>query len=200
VLVYGFAIEDSGTPAAWCASERRSGVNWFDDLSNRTVDVIAHQVDLHRRDGDLVVASIHWGPNWGFAIDTEQRRFARKLLERADVDLVHGHSAHHVKGIEVHEGKLILYGCGDFLNDYEGIGGNAAYRGELSLMYFPVLDGGSGKLRELVMTPTRTRRFRVNRAAPEESSWLFATLNRAGRPLGTAVEMQSDGTFRLQWG
>jgi poly-gamma-glutamate synthesis protein (capsule biosynthesis protein) len=200
VLVYGFAIEDSGTPAAWCASERHAGVDWFDDLSSRTVDVIAHQVDLHRRDGDLVVASIHWGPNWGFAIDTEQRRFARKLLERTDVDLVHGHSAHHVKGIEVHEGKLILYGCGDFLNDYEGIGGNAAYRGELSLMYFPVLDSGSGKLRELVMTPTRTRRFRVNRAAPEESNWLFATLNREGRPLGTAVEMQSDGTFRLQWG
>ena len=26
-------------------------------------------------------------------------------------------------GFEVYRDKLILYGCGDFLNDYEGIGG-----------------------------------------------------------------------------
>lgn len=200
VLVYAFALDDSGTPAAWRATERHAGVNRLDDLSNYTVDVIAHHVDLYRQDGDLVVASIHWGPNWGFAIDTEQRRFARKLLERADVDLVHGHSSHHVKGIEVHEGKLILYGCGDFLNDYEGIRGNAAYRGDLSLMYFPVLDAENGRLRELVMTPTRTCRFRVSRAGSQDSSWLLATLKREGKSLGTAVELDADGAFRLQWG
>lgn len=199
VLVYAFALEDSGTPAAWRATERHAGVNWFEDLSNRTVDVIAHHVDLHRQDGDLVIASIHWGPNWGFAIDTEQRRFARKLLERADVDLVYGHSSHHVKGIEVHEGKLILYGCGDFINDYEGISGNAAYRGDLSLMYFPVLDAENGKLQELVITPTCTRRFRVSLAGAQERSWLMATLNREGKSLCTAVESDADGAFRLQW-
>jgi poly-gamma-glutamate synthesis protein (capsule biosynthesis protein) len=200
VLIYACAVEDSGAPKAWRATARRAGINRFDDLSNRSVDVIAHHVDIHRHDGDLVVVSIHWGPNWGFAIPAEQRRFARKLLERAGVDLVFGHSSHHVKGIEVHDGKLILYGCGDFLNDYEGIGGYTAYRGELSLMYFPVLDAANGRLRELVMTPTCTRRFRVNRAAQEGSDWLFSTLNREGRPLGTAVEQHPDGTLRLRWG
>jgi poly-gamma-glutamate capsule biosynthesis protein CapA/YwtB (metallophosphatase superfamily) len=200
VLVYAVALEDSGVPAAWRATARKAGVNWLDDLSNRSVDVIAHHVDVHRREGDLVIVSIHWGPNWGFDIPTEERRFARKLVERAGVDLVHGHSSHHVKGIEVHRGRLILYGCGDFLNDYEGIGGYAAYRGDLSLMYFPALDAEDGQLRELVMTPTRTRRFSVTRARPEENDWLFATLNREGSRLGTAVEQHPDGTLRLRWG
>lgn len=200
VLVYAFGLEDSGVPAAWRATARRAGINRLDDLSNRSVDVIAHQVDMHRQPDDLVLVSIHWGPNWGFAIPAEERRFARKLLERAGVDIVFGHSSHHVKGIEVHHGKLILYGCGDFLNDYEGIGGYAAYRGNLSLMYFPVLDAEEGRLQELVMMPTCTRRFRVNRATQEESDWLFATLNREGRQLGTAVEQRPDGTLSLRWG
>jgi len=47
------------------------------------------------------------------------------------VDIVHGHSSHHVKGIEVHRGKLILYGCGDFIDDYEGIKGYEAFRDDL---------------------------------------------------------------------
>jgi poly-gamma-glutamate capsule biosynthesis protein CapA/YwtB (metallophosphatase superfamily) len=38
------------------------------------------------------------------------------------VSIVHGHSSHHAKAIEVHDGRLILYGY-DFLNDYEGIAG-----------------------------------------------------------------------------
>ena len=36
------------------------------------------------------------------------------------MDVIHGHSSHHVKAIEVYNGKLVLYGCGDFRNDYEG--------------------------------------------------------------------------------
>ena len=77
--------------------------------------------------------------------------------------MVHGHSAHHVKGIEVYRERLILYGCGDFFNDYEGIGGYEAFRGDLSLMYFPTLEPASGRLKALRMTPTQVRRFRLQR-------------------------------------
>ena len=47
--------------------------------------------------------------------------------------------AHHVKGIEVYRQKLILYGCGDFIDDYEGIRGYEQFRDDLVLMYFPVV-------------------------------------------------------------
>jgi hypothetical protein len=50
------ALEGSGTPAAWRATARHAGVNWLNDLSNRTVDVITHYVDVHRRRGDWMIA------------------------------------------------------------------------------------------------------------------------------------------------
>lgn len=61
---------------------------------------------------DIVVASIHWGRNWGYEVPPAQRRFARWLLD-GGVDIVHGHSSHHVRPIELYRDKLILYGCGN---------------------------------------------------------------------------------------
>jgi poly-gamma-glutamate capsule biosynthesis protein CapA/YwtB (metallophosphatase superfamily) len=198
VLVYAFGMESAGVPAAWRAQERGAGVNWLADLSGRSLDAVARSIAARKRSGDVVVVSVHWGANWGFDVAPEQRAFAQALLDGAGADVVHGHSSHHIKGIEVHRGKLILYGCGDFLNDYEGIGGYEAYRGELALMYFPLL-AEDGRLLELALTPTRTRRLRVNRAGPEDTAWLFATLNREGGRLGTRAEQQPDGTLRLRW-
>jgi poly-gamma-glutamate synthesis protein (capsule biosynthesis protein) len=104
------------------------------------------------------------------------------------VDLVHGHSSHHVKGIEVHQGMTILYGCGDLLNDYEGIQGHDEYRDDLALLYFPTVDIATGRLLRLILKPTQTRHFRVNRSPDAGEAWLLATLNREGLQLGTRVE------------
>jgi 5-methyltetrahydropteroyltriglutamate--homocysteine methyltransferase len=137
VLVFAFATESSGVERDWAAGRDRSGVNRLDDLSGRSVDTVAWQVQDVKRPGDVVVASIHWGSNWGFSIPGEQRAFARRLIDHASVDVVHGHSSHHVKGIEIHRDRPILYGRGDFLTDYEGIGGYEEFRDDLGLMYFP---------------------------------------------------------------
>ncbi|HSQ61650.1 MAG TPA: CapA family protein, partial [Polyangiaceae bacterium] len=106
-------------------------------------------------------------------------RFARALIDRG-VDLVHGHSSHHPRPIEIHRGKLVLYGCGDLLDDYEGIGGHRTYRGELALAYLPTLDG-EGRLVELRMLPFRVRRMRLERASPDDARWLAQTLERISR-------------------
>jgi len=63
-------------------------------------------------DPDLVFASPHWGPNWETRPSGTRRRFARWLVDRG-VDLVHGHSAHVIRGVEVYRGRPILYDCGD---------------------------------------------------------------------------------------
>ena len=76
----------------------------------------------YQQPGDLIIASIHWDSNWGYEIPRGQIMFAHCLIEEG-IAIVHGHSSHHVKAIEVFKGRLILYGCGDFLTDYEGIGG-----------------------------------------------------------------------------
>ncbi len=108
---------------------------------------------------------------------------------------MHGHSSHHPKGIGLHEGRLILYGCGDFLNDYDGISGHEAFRSDLVLAYFPTLAPSSGRLRSLEMTPFRTRRLRLERVGRADAGWLWATLDRESRTLGTRVELTTDGTI-----
>jgi poly-gamma-glutamate synthesis protein (capsule biosynthesis protein) len=199
VLVFAFAFEDSGAPRDWRAMRHRAGINLLEDMSDNGIERIARLVTAQRRAGDVVVVSLHWGGNWGFGNPRPQRRFAHALIERACVDVVHGHSSHHVKGIEVHRGRLVLYGCGDFLTDYEGIGGHEAYRGDLSLMYFPVLAGATGELEELAIVPMHMQRLRLCRATSADLEWLTETLTREGRALGTEVRRASDGSLQLRW-
>ncbi|MGH8129434.1 MAG: CapA family protein [Steroidobacteraceae bacterium] len=197
VLVFAFGMPSSGVPRAWRATVDDPGVNLVEDLSERNVETIARQIADRRRDGELVVVSLHWGPNWGYDISDVERDFAHGLIDVAGADLVHGHSSHHVKGIEVYRDKPILYGCGDFLTDYEGIGGYRAFRGDLALMYFPSFEAGGGKLSRFVMTPMRMRRFRAVRAQPDEVAWLHIVVNREGRKFGTVVARAADDTLLL---
>ena len=199
VLVFAFAMASAGVARDWAAIKERSGVNFLSDLSARAVGVIARQVLSEKRAGDIAVLSIHWGANWGFDVSDEERAFVHRLIDTAGIDVVHGHSSHHVKGIEVYRERPIIYGCGDFLNDYEGIGGHEAYRADLSLMYFPVVDDSTGRLLQFTAIPTQIRYFRVNRAPEEGVVWLFECLNREGKKLGTRVERQTDDTLLLRW-
>lgn len=198
LLVLGLAHRSSGVPADWAAAAGRPGVNLQPDLGGATVGRIARQLGPLRRPGDLLLASIHWGGNWGYEIPDAQRRFAHALIDQAGVDLVHGHSSHHPKGIEVYRGRLVIYGCGDFLNDYEGIGGHEAYRGDLALMYLASL-APAGELRRLAMVPMQIRRLRLNHATAEDRRWLREMLDREGGPLGTRAELAADGTLLLRW-
>jgi poly-gamma-glutamate synthesis protein (capsule biosynthesis protein) len=199
MLVFAFCTESSGVPPAWAATRDQSGVNLLKDLSRDSVEAIGREVQAHKRAGDIAVLSLHWGGNWGYEISAREQEFARRLIDTASVDVVHGHSSHHAKGIEVHREKLILYGCGDFLTDYEGISGHEAYRGDLGLMYFATLDVDNGRLLRVAMTPTRMQKLRVNRATADEACWVLQTLNRESKGLGTRIEQRTDGGFQLHW-
>jgi poly-gamma-glutamate synthesis protein (capsule biosynthesis protein) len=196
VIVFSFGSVSSGIPRDWAAGSRRPGVNL---LEGRTPADIAASVRSVKRPGDVAVASIHWGGNWGYEIPREQRNLAHGLIDEAGIDVVHGHSSHHPKRIEVYRGRPILYGCGDFLNDYEGIGGYEAYRGDLSLLYFATLDASSGRLVDFEMAAFRIARFRLNRASRQETAWLRETLQREGAKLGTRVEAPANDRMTLRW-
>ena len=199
VIVFSFAVATSGVPDAWAATSGRPGVNLLPDLSRDTIQRIRDQVRQVKRQGDIVIASIHWGPNWGYGISADETRFSRGLVDEAGVDIIHGHSSHHVKAIEVYHGRLILYGSGDLLNDYEGISGQEAFRGDLGLMYFARVDPATGKLLSLEMTPTQVRHFRVNRASPADARWIADVLNREGKDRGTSVVVVDGNRLELKW-
>jgi poly-gamma-glutamate capsule biosynthesis protein CapA/YwtB (metallophosphatase superfamily) len=66
-------------------------------------------------------------------------------------------------------------------------------------MYFVTVNAETGKLVELQMTPTRMRRFRVNRASREDAIWLRDTLTREGERFGTRAELREDLRLELRW-
>jgi poly-gamma-glutamate capsule biosynthesis protein CapA/YwtB (metallophosphatase superfamily) len=132
------------------------------------------------------VFTVHWGSNWGYKVPYEQVLFAHDLVAHG-VDVVHGHSSHHPRPIEIYRGRLILYGCGDFIDDYEGIAGHGEYRGDLRLMYLPSVHPDTGRLARLTIIPLQARRMRLNPATSADVAWLGGVLDRISRPFHTRV-------------
>lgn len=197
LMVFGFGATSSGIPPHWAATRDQPGVDLLPDLSPSASDDIAARIRRARRPGDLVVASIHWGSNWGYDVPVSHTQFAHHLID-AGVDIVHGHSSHHPRPIEVYRGKLILYGCGDLIDDYEGISGHEEFRPHLRLAYLAWLRPGSGLLEELRIWPLRVRQLRLRHAASQDRDWLIRTLDRICRPFGTGVAAGPDGAFTLR--
>jgi poly-gamma-glutamate synthesis protein (capsule biosynthesis protein) len=198
VLVFSLGSATSGIPWAWGATGDRPGVHLLAHLSEEVAGRVASRICREKQPGDVTVASIHWGGNWGYEIPDEQIRFARRLIEEG-VDLVHGHSSHHVKGLEVYRDRLILYGCGDFLTDYEGISGYEEFRGDLALMYLVQVDPQQGRLVAARLVPMQVRKMRLNRASEADAKWLCDLLNRLGARFGTCAQRERDHSMSLAW-
>src|SRR5690606_37668446 len=114
---------------------------------------------------------------WGHQVPRSHVRIAHALVD-GGVDVVHGHSSHHPRPVEVYRGRVILYGCGDFVDDYEGITGHEEFRDDLRLAYLLSLDRDTGRAAGLRMVPLRARRMRLEPAAPDERVRLRETLDR----------------------
>jgi poly-gamma-glutamate capsule biosynthesis protein CapA/YwtB (metallophosphatase superfamily) len=198
VLLSSFGSTTSGIPREWSATSSRAGVNLLDDLSNATAARAADQIRHHRKPGDLLIVSIHWGSNWGYDIPPQQIAFAHRLIEEGAA-LVHGHSSHHVKAIEVFKGRLILYGCGDFLTDYEGISGYEDFRAGLAPIYFVELDSQTGQLESARLVPMQMRRFRVEHTSAADAHLLCDLLNELGKQFGTRARLNKDKSVMLEW-
>lgn len=199
VLIFAAGSPSSGIPPEWAAGEHAPGIAYLPELSDHSVDDLAAIVHSWTMPGDVVVLSLHWGPNWGYEINPEHQRFARALIDHAGVHVVHGHSSHHPLGIEVHHGRLILYGCGDLLTDYEGIRGHQHYRGELGAVYIPTIDDRTGALERLEIAPTKVERFQLTRPSADDVQWLAAVLDREGASLGTTVTVADDDRLVVRW-
>ncbi|PLN76565.1 hypothetical protein BDW42DRAFT_197093 [Aspergillus taichungensis] len=144
---------------------------------------------------DLKIFSVHWGPNYTWQPAAEIQHLAHFLIDECGVDIVHGHSAHHVQGVEVHNGKPIIYGCGDFVDDYAV---DRRFRNDLGGVWRVVFRGD--ETRGLVMDrvevfPTRCELFQVNvlDAGEEDHEWVVETLRRLSGELGTRVRLGERG-------
>jgi len=103
----------------FAADAMHPGTNYLEvSLDEATLARIADSITQARaRGADLVVFSNHWGANFVERPSPEFRSFARRVIELG-ADIYHGHSAHICQGIEIHQGKPILYDTGNFIDDY----------------------------------------------------------------------------------
>ncbi|HMM45885.1 MAG TPA: CapA family protein [Candidatus Macondimonas sp.] len=191
ILVFAFGCASSGIPAAWAAGKNTPGIAWVADLSKRTVEEIAARIEPLRQAGDVVIASIHWGGNWGYAIPASHRAFAHGLIDMAGVDVIHGHSSHHPMGLEVYRGRPVFYGCGDLVNDYEGIAGFEDFHPELALLYLVTLTEGG--LHRLELVPLQRLRFCLRRATQAQAPWLRQKLATESIGLDRQLTIDAQG-------
>ena len=197
VTVFAFGMPSGGVPTRWAATESRPGVHVIAKPSDASAAALLRRIGAAKGRGDLVAVSVHWGSNWGYDVPTPDIRLSRRLID-AGADVVFGHSSHHPRAIEIYQGKLVLYGCGDFIDDYEGITGHEEYRDDLRLLYIVDLDGKTGRLAALRMIPFQARQMRLRRASDSDGSWLAATLGRISRRFGSQVRLEPDGSLVLE--
>lgn len=145
-------------------------------------------------DVELVVVSLHWGSNYCWSPAAEFTRFAHFLIDECGVDIIHGHSSHHVQGMELYRGRPVLYGCGDFLDDYAV---HEEYRNDLSAVYEVEYDVEARRCVSLEVVPTACHMMRVSRQlAPGDRRWLCTTMQRLCRAFGTQLQVTPEGTLR----
>jgi poly-gamma-glutamate synthesis protein (capsule biosynthesis protein) len=130
IVIFACGAASGGIPRSWAPTATRPGADFLPALSDAAADDVTGRVQAVKQPRDIAVVSIHWSGNWGYEVEAGQVRFARRLID-GGAGPIHGHSSHHPRPVEVYRGRLILYGCGDVINDYEGVRGYAEFRDDL---------------------------------------------------------------------
>ncbi|KAJ5636289.1 Polyglutamate biosynthesis protein [Penicillium longicatenatum] len=137
----------------------------------------------------LKIFSVHWGSNYTWCPSDQIRSLAHFLIDECGVDIVHGHSSHHIQGVEVYRGKVVIYGCGDFVDDYMV---REKYRNDLGAAWRVIIKEGEDKslmLDRLEIFPTRVDQFRANllEKGDKDHRWIREKIRELSGELGTTV-------------
>nr|BBH95729.1 capsule biosynthesis protein [Thermogemmatispora argillosa] len=178
---------------AWEAGPERPGI-WYMPMTltdPRSAELYAALRSV-RAQVDWLIVSLHWGGNWGYTPPAEHRAFAHALIE-AGVDIIYGHSAHVVRGIEIYRGRPILYSCGDWVDDYAV---DPHERNDLSFLFGVEIVGS--QLTRLLLYPTVIRAFQARRAYGADRQQIVATMQRLCAMLGTATRwLEPEGCLEI---
>lgn len=174
----------------WEAGERTPGVFYVPIDSNASQSALLfREVGRMKEEADLLIVSLHWGPNWGFAPPSEHVPFAHALIERG-ADIVFGHSGHIFRGIELYRGKPIVYCAGDFIDDYMV---DEVERNDESFL-FMVED-----MKRIMLYPTLIQQFQSRLASPDRAQDILSTMKKLCAAFGTPLEIVgSVGVIDLQ--
>ncbi len=199
VLVFSLGTESSGIPSQWGADFNRPGVKLLHGLSLEYAHSVGNWINMFRKPDDIVILSIHWGENWVFKIPQSHIQFAHTLVDNGYVDVIHGHSSHHILGVEIYKEKPVLYGCGDFINDYEGIETKQFFRDDISMMYLITLNTNSKDLIDVTLVPLIKYQFSLKNPSEEDIKQVESILNQMEIKFRKKVKNDKNTAFSLKW-
>lgn len=183
-------VSITNTVPAFAATTRRAGTAFHRiGTSRATLDHLETAADgLRRRGADILVLSVHWGPNYRWWPPRHYRAFARAAIERGFA-VVHGHSAHILQAAEYHRDGLILYDTGDFIDDFWPVPGIPNWR---SFLFLVAIRPGAAP--RLTLIPAIIAHGAVRRAIGGEAQVIRDGMAR--RCCGYAIEFtDADGVL-----
>ena len=177
VYIYSVADFDSGIPSNWKASDTRLGINVININDWNDIDNFGNFIKKTSSSADLVIVSVHWGSNWGWEVEQKYEDCAHYLIDHCNVDLIHGHSSHHFRPIEIYKNKLIIYGCGDLINDYEIIHNplHDQFMPHVCLTYYPLYQ--NRQLISLKIIPLTIKNFQLIELSIDDQMKSLTLLN-----------------------
>lgn len=169
-------------PAEWAATPASAGINYAPvSLEPEYLREIALALAIARERADLVVFSIHWGPNMRDRPTRAFRDFAHAVID-AGADIFWGHSAHVVQGAEFRNGRLILYDTGDLVDDYAV---DPELRNDLSAVF--IVRVRPPLVETVDVVPVRISDMQANLARDPDRAWFLDRFRRHCAELGTTV-------------
>lgn len=173
--IIGYTDNEPG----WKAQTNKPGINY---IKVGDIATIQQDVNIIRRQVDLLIVTIHWGPNMRQRPNQEFINFAHAIID-SGVDIIHGHSAHIFQGIEVYHNKLIMYDTGDFVDDYAV---DPLLRNDQGLFFIVTVTKTGIKKVELI--PLLISDFQVNYAKGRQKKEILDRIKTLSAKFGTKIE------------
>lgn len=151
-------------------------------------DITAIKPDIEALKGqvDILILSMHWGPNMKERPSRIFINFAHDLID-AGVDIVHGHSAHIFQGVEVYKDKLIMYDTGDFVDDYYV---DPVLRNDRSFLF--LVEVNKKGLSSIRLIPVLISNFQVNLATGKNLSETVDRMQALSKELHSSLVAEND--------
>lgn len=172
-------------------------VGWYKESSEMSEAGVAHisetairtDISALRKQADVVIATFHWGENYRRLVSQKQITLGRLAID-AGADAVIGHHPHIIQGMEIYNGKPILYSVGNFVfatGNYKAAYGLAAK--------FIITDN---KITQLDCVPIFNQNrnknilWQVKLAKGKESFKALKDFIADSARMGTALEIEND--------
>ena len=184
IAIVAFTDNEPG----WAATATTPGTNYIPiSLEETSLKPVREAISRARAAGaNLVIFSIHWGPNMVTRPSTLFRKFARAVMD-AGADIYHGHSAHVFHGIEIYKGKPIIYDAGEFVDDYAV---DPELRNDLGLLFrLQVIDS---RIQGIDLTPVSIVDCQVNLAIEAKHEIIARRIQALSAEMGACVRCDGE--------